>query len=169
MLSGTFLIVLYALFLASRINGCVRRWRQPLVRGRDWFFNVPVRVGFYDGAGARLLAHYRFRMLLPFAVELPLATYLIVANHAAALPWLILGLSALIHINHHYSVAFAERQAPGRGRGAPSFVGSQSVACAAEPWRLFKPAGGMGNRDFDRSRTWMPGALLLDGAHAGAS
>lgn len=111
MLPGNAYLALYAVFLVSRVNGCIRRGRQPLLRGRQWFFNVPVGMEFYRGSGARLLRGYWLRMLVPFAVELPVAAYLIASGRPSVLAWLILALCALIHLNHHYSVAFAVRQA----------------------------------------------------------
>ncbi len=53
-----FVVVFYAMFWPIRINGCVRRGRQPLLRGRDWFFDVRVEDGFYDGAGRTILRQY---------------------------------------------------------------------------------------------------------------
>jgi hypothetical protein len=66
---------------------------------------------FYKGAGRRILHRYWMRMLLPFAVDIPCAIAIFVSGHLIFLSWLILGLSALIHINHSYSVDLAERQA----------------------------------------------------------
>ena len=43
------LVILYVLFWVVRIRGCVRRGRQPRLRGPEWFFNVRVAPGFYEG------------------------------------------------------------------------------------------------------------------------
>ena len=45
------LIIFFIFCAGSRIRGCFRRWRQPLLRGPEWFFNVPVQPGFYTGPG----------------------------------------------------------------------------------------------------------------------
>jgi len=109
------LVIFYGLFWLVRINGCVRRGRQPLLRGREWFFNVPVRPDFYTGAGRRLLHRYWMRMLIPFAIDIPIAAAIFLSGHIALLNWLILGLCALIHVNHVFSVDLAERQARALG------------------------------------------------------
>lgn len=104
-------VVLYILFWAIRINGCMRRGRQPLLRGPAWFFNVHVQPGFYEGPGKQLLRWYWMRMMIPFAVDIPVATWILLAGRFALLNWLVVGLSALIHANHLFSVDLAERQA----------------------------------------------------------
>jgi hypothetical protein len=108
---GRAAVIFYALFWAIRINGCVRRGRQPLLRGPEWFFNVRVPADFYAGAGKTLLRWYWMRMMIPFAVDIPIALWIIVSHHLVWLNWLALGLSALIHLNHVVSVDLAERQA----------------------------------------------------------
>lgn len=129
------LVIVYILFWAVRINGCVRRGRQPLLRGPEWFLNVPVRPDFYAGAGRRVLRRYWMRMFIPFAVDLPVATAIFLSGQRSLLPWLILGLCALIHINHVVSVDLAERQAqpwalPEAGQPVAS------MALSLEPRRL---------------------------------
>ena len=47
--------VFYGLFWLVRLNGCVRRGRQPLLRGREWLFAVPVGPGFYAHEGRSLV------------------------------------------------------------------------------------------------------------------
>src|ERR1700737_4372093 len=104
-------VVFYILFWVIRINGCVRRGRQPLLRGPGWFFDVPVQPDFYTGAGRKILHRYWMRMFIPFAVDIPVAIAIFRSGHLLALNWLMLGLAALIHINHSFSVELAQRQA----------------------------------------------------------
>lgn len=106
-----FLVGFYAFFWLIRINGCIRRGRQPLLRGREWFFNVHVQPHFYTGVGRRILHRYWMRMLIPFAVDIPFAAAIFLSGRLPLLNILIIGLCALIHINHSYSVHLAERQA----------------------------------------------------------
>lgn len=106
-----YVVAFYILFWLIRINGCVRRGRQPLLRGTEWFFNVHVQPDFYVGPGRKILHRYWMRMLIPFAVDIPLALAIFLSGHLLLLQWLILGLCALIHINHSFSVDLAERQA----------------------------------------------------------
>jgi hypothetical protein len=104
-------VIFYAVFWVIRLNGCVRRGRQPRLRGADWFFNVHVQPGFYDGPGRQLLRWYWMRMMIPFAVDIPIAIWIFASGRLALLGWLIIGLCALIHANHLISVDLAERQA----------------------------------------------------------
>lgn len=106
-----FIVLFYIFFWVVRINGCVRRGRQPLLRGPEWFFSVHVQHDFYTSAGRKILHRYWMRMLIPFAVDIPIATAIFLSGRLTLLNWLILGLCALIHINHLYSVDLAERQA----------------------------------------------------------
>ncbi|HEY2013806.1 MAG TPA: hypothetical protein VGH38_09920 [Bryobacteraceae bacterium] len=105
------LVLFYFLFWLVRINGSIRRGRQPLLRGPGWFFNMQVPPDFHTGAGKKILHRYWIRMLIPFAVDIPLAVAIFVFGRLDLLVWLILGLCALIHLNHLFSVDLAERQA----------------------------------------------------------
>lgn len=147
-----YLVAFYILFWAVRINGCVRRGRQPLLRGQDWFFNVHVQPGFYTGTGRKLLHRYWMRMLIPFAVDIPLAVAIFLSGRLQLLNWLILALCVLIHINHSFSVDLAERQArPFAIPGAEQPVAS--VALSLKPRRL---------RDYTNRRLeWVLAILTL--------
>jgi hypothetical protein len=50
-------------------------------------------------------------MFIPFAVDIPVAIAIFLSGHILLLNVLVLGLCALIHINHLFSVDLAERQA----------------------------------------------------------
>lgn len=104
-------IALYILFWVLRVYGCIRRGRQPLLRGPEWFFDVHVQPGFYEGDGKKILHRYWLRMLVPFAVDIPLAIAIFLSGRIWLLNLLIVFLSALIHLNHVFSVHDAERQA----------------------------------------------------------
>lgn len=106
-----YLVAIYVIFWIARIRGCVRRGRQPLLRGPDWFFDVHVQPGFYHGAGKKLLRAYWLRMLMPFAIDIPLAVAIFLTGRLSLLCWLVLGLALLIHVNHLFSVDLAQRQA----------------------------------------------------------
>jgi hypothetical protein len=106
-----FMVIFYIFFSIVRIRGCFRRWKQPLLRGPEWFFSVPVQPGFYTGAGRKILHRYWMRMFIPFAVDIPCAIAIFLSGRLSLLNALILGLVILIHVNHVYSVDLAERQA----------------------------------------------------------
>jgi hypothetical protein len=100
---------LCALWVASRTRGCFRRWRQPLLRGPEWFFNVQVQPGFYDGEGAKLLRAYRLRMLSTLGLDV--VAFVVLLGHILFLPWFLLTMTVFIHVFHLFSVDLAERQA----------------------------------------------------------
>lgn len=130
-----FFVLFYVFFWVIRVNGCIRRGRQPLLRGPEWFFNIPVQPDFYTGAGKKILRRYWMRMLIPFAVDIPLATAIFVSGRLVFLNWLVVGLSVLIHINHSYSVDLAERQA--RAFAAPEVEQPvASMVLSLKPRRL---------------------------------
>ena len=87
-----FIVIFYILFWVVRINGCIRRGRQPILRGPEWFFNVPVRPDFYTGGGRKVLHRYWMRMFIPFAVDIPVAMAMFLSGRLLSLRWLILGL-----------------------------------------------------------------------------
>ena len=105
------MLLIFIFCAGSRIRGCFRRWRQPLLRGPQWFFNVPVQDDFYTGPGRTLLRYYRLRMLLPVALEVVLAVAIFVSGRLFYFGWLILAISAAIHLNHLFSVDRSERKA----------------------------------------------------------
>lgn len=103
-------VLVYVLFWVSRIRGVVRRGKQPHLRGPNWFFNVPVPAGFYEGPGRRILRGYWLRMAIPFALDIP-AIGMLLTGYASWLPWLIVAMVPIIYGNHMYNVNIAERQA----------------------------------------------------------
>jgi hypothetical protein len=127
-------IMVYVLFMASRIHGCFRRWQQPLLRGPEWFFNVHVQPGFYQGAGKKILRAYWMRIFIPFALDIPFAIVAVVSGRYQWLGWLVLGSAALVHLNHSYSVDMAERQA--RPHAIPEEEPVATVAFSLTPRRL---------------------------------
>jgi len=106
-----YIIFSYVLFWILRIYGCVRRGRQPLLRGKEWFFSVRVPDGFYEGDGRTILQRYMHRMLLPFVIDVPFAIAIFLSGKIWMLNLLIIGLCVVIHVNHVFSVDRAERQA----------------------------------------------------------
>ena len=142
----------YALFWLVRLNGCVRRGREPLLRGREWFFSVPVQPEFYRGRGRDILRRYWLGMLVPFAVDVPIAAAIFLSHRLSLLNALVVALAALIHINHVFSVNAAERQARCSGLAAPQEPVTSRVA-SLERRRL---------RDYTNSKfEWILAFLVL--------
>src|ERR1700679_4191464 len=106
-----YLISFYVLFWIVHIRGCIRRGRQPLLRGQEWFFNVHVQPGFYNGAGKTLLHRYWMRMLIPLVLDVPITMAIFISKYLEYAPWLLIAQVIWIHINHVYSVDKAEREA----------------------------------------------------------
>ena len=105
------LTLVFIFCVGVRVRGCFRRWRQPLLRGPEWFFNVQVKPDFYNGAGRATLQRYRAIMLLPVAVEALLAVAIFFSGRLIYLSLLIIAISGVIHINHLFNVERAERKA----------------------------------------------------------
>ena len=137
------LIAMFVLSCAARIRGCYRRWRQPLVRGPEWFFSVHVPPDFYAGAGGKILHRYRLRMFNPIAVEAVLAAAIFLSGHIQYLFWLVVAASMAVHVNHLFNVDLAERQA--RSHAVPEAEQPvSSVMLSLTPRRL---------RDYSNSKT----------------
>src|SRR5258706_13092591 len=111
-------VIIYILFWIVRINGCFRRGRQPLLRGKEWFFNVHVQPDFYTGAGRKILHRYWMRMFIPFALDIPLAIAIFHSGRLILLQWLIMGVLARCPLNHRYPVETAKGQPPRLWRSA---------------------------------------------------
>src|SRR5215471_11393197 len=112
-MSPKLLPIIYYLLLwgSARVRGSIRRWRQPLLRGQDWFFKVHVQPGFYDGPGRKILHRYWSRIFASYLIEVPLTIAIFVSGHYGYLMWLILGMAAFIHVFHVFSVDMTEQQA----------------------------------------------------------
>jgi hypothetical protein len=106
-----FILIFYLVWWGARIRGCFRRWPQPLLRGSEWFFNVHVQPGFYSGPGKTILHGYRMRMFIPFVLDIPILTSILIPGYGQYFIWLLLAQAGVIHLNHVYSVDAAERRA----------------------------------------------------------
>ena len=113
MSSMTQFIVIYYLFIwgTARIRGAFRRWRQPLLRGSEWFFNVHVRPDFYTGPGKKILQDYWIRMLATFPLEIAAAAAIFLSGRVQLLAWLSIAMAVIVHVNHAFNVDLAERKA----------------------------------------------------------
>ena len=110
-IANEYLVIFYILFWVVQIRGCIRRGRQPLLRGPEWFFNVHVQPDFYTGAGKKILHRYWLRMLIPFVLDVPITASIFIPEYLQYAPWLLIAQAIWIHINHVYSVDKAEREA----------------------------------------------------------
>lgn len=112
-MSPQWLFVIYYVLLwgGARVRGTFRRWKQPLLRGEDWFFDVHVKPGFYTGPGRQILRRFRARIFVSFAIEIPLSIVVFVSGHLGYFLPLIIVMATFVHTFHMFSVNTAERQA----------------------------------------------------------
>jgi hypothetical protein len=110
-IANRYVVILWVFSWVIRIRGCVRRVRQPLLRGPEWFFNVHVQPDFYTGEGKKILHGYRLRMLIPFVLDMPITASIFIPEYLQYAPWLLIAQAIWIHVNHVYSVDKAEREA----------------------------------------------------------
>src|ERR1700732_683203 len=66
------LILLFVRVAVMRIPRIVERWKAPLLRGPEWFFNTEVGADFMNGPGAAILRRYRWCLAIPWALEVPI-------------------------------------------------------------------------------------------------
>jgi len=128
----TYMALVYGVFWLVRLNGCVRRGRQPRLRGDDWLFSVPVRPGFYLHEGRAIVRRFQMRMCIPFIVD-PLTVYLLATGRLFLSTVLIIIQSGLIHLNHMLSVDRAEREARAFAVAEPP---ATRIAVSLSPRRL---------------------------------
>lgn len=69
----------YLFLVVMRFPRIAERWKAPLLRGPEWFFNVPVPPDFFEGPGAAILRFYRALLFIPWAIELPLCAAIFAA------------------------------------------------------------------------------------------
>jgi hypothetical protein len=110
-IANQYVVIFYVFFWVIRIRGCVRRGRQPHLRGPEWFFNVQVPPDFYTGAGKKILHRYWLRMLIPFVLDIPITAAIFIPEYLQYAAWLMIAQAIWIHVNHVYSVDKAEREA----------------------------------------------------------
>ncbi len=106
-----YLLGLAAVNWLGRVNGVVRRARQPHLRGDGWFFDVEVPDGFAQGAERQILREYWIRMLAPIGIELAIWIAALALGPGSWLIWITLAMVPAIHLNHWYNVRAAERKA----------------------------------------------------------
>ena len=106
-----FSVVLFVLFVASRIRGYVRRSRLPMLRGPGCFLSVRVKDDFHLGPGAPILRRYRFWLVAPIVLEILLGAAILLSGHWKWLNALIVAATALAFASQAVAVRRAEREA----------------------------------------------------------
>jgi hypothetical protein len=94
---------IYILIAILRIPRLKERWIAPLMRGREWFFDVAVAPDFLKGPGAALLRYYRWRLFIPWAIEGAIlgTLWLTGRNNAVNILLLISGIALFTRFNYY--------------------------------------------------------------------
>jgi hypothetical protein len=142
-------ILACAFVVLVRLPRMVERWKAPLLRGPGWFFSVEAPPDFLAGSGARILHRYRWRLFLPWAVELPIAAALLAIHQSGYIAMLLAIISLFTRLNYYLARAAAERQARSFELSAASQPVS-TVCLSLEPRSL---------RDY--TNPWMEAAIAI--------
>jgi hypothetical protein len=105
------LIIGWVVGCAGRIPRIVERWKAPFLNGPGWFFGVQVPSDFLAGGGQAILAAYRRRLFVPWAVELPLTAALWATGHPLAILPVIAVITLLTRLNYYADRQTAEHRA----------------------------------------------------------
>jgi hypothetical protein len=106
------ILVLLCLFVAAmRMPRIRKRWSAPLLRGPEWFFSVAVKPDFPGGPGEAILRNYRWRLFIPWAVEIPIFLGIPIAGRNRYIMILIFVATLLTRLNYYAARKWAEEQA----------------------------------------------------------
>ncbi|HEV3197182.1 MAG TPA: hypothetical protein VGZ73_04730 [Bryobacteraceae bacterium] len=106
MTENQILVIAWLIGFAGRIPRIVERWTSPFLGGPGWFFGVQVAPDFLAVGGRAILARYRLRLFLPWAIEIPVTVALLATGHKLAILLLISVITLLTRLNY-----YADRQA----------------------------------------------------------
>ena len=142
LLSGKMLILLYAVVILDRFRRLHERWSAPLLRGPGYFFGAAVPTDFMAAAGKRLLRVYRWRLLIPWAIEIPALLAILLFTHRIFVLLLIAGIAYATRANYYLARLATETAArtlapPGDAARGTVFMLSLQVRRLADytrPW-----------------------------------
>lgn len=144
------LVLLCFVVIATRIPRIVERWKAPLLRGPEWFFNVQVAADFLTGPGAAILRNYRWRLFIPWAIEVPVCAAILAAGlNRIHIMWVILGITLFTRLNYYAVRKAAEDQAR-RIAGTVAIETPVTVALSLQPRAL---------REY--TNPWIEAAIVL--------
>ena len=107
------LLVFCLAAVVPRIPRIIERWKAPLLRGPEWFFSIRVTADFLKGTGAAILRKYRWRLFLPWAIELPICAAILIAR-VSRVPYimlLVVVITLFTRLNYYLARQWAEDQA----------------------------------------------------------
>jgi hypothetical protein len=111
MTENQILVLLCVFVVAMRMPRIRERWSAPLLRGPEWFFSVAVKPDFWSGPGAAILRNYRWRLFIPWAIEIPIFVAILIAGRHRYIFLLILVITLLTRLNYYAARQRAEDQA----------------------------------------------------------
>ena len=121
-------VLLYLFVIVMRMPRIVERWKAPMLRGPEWFFGAAVQPDFLEGPGRAILRNYRWRLGIPWAVEIPiLAAILMTGGNKTA----ILVVLSVVTLGTRFNYYAARQWAENRARAFGTAVGNESVSAIA--------------------------------------
>lgn len=103
----------YIAVILLRFPRIKERWSAPLLRGPEWFFDVPVPADFLQNSGRALLRNFRYRLFIPWAIELPILAALYFTGHLTfqSTALLIMLVTLFTRFNYYAARIAAEKRA----------------------------------------------------------
>jgi hypothetical protein len=102
------LMLAWLICFLVRIPRLVERWKAPFLCGPGWFFGVQVIPDFRDAGGSVILARYRLRLFLPWAVEIPLSLLLLSLGYPRAIIPIVIVITLLTRLAYYANRKAAE-------------------------------------------------------------
>jgi hypothetical protein len=128
-------VLLYLFAIATRVPRLKERWAAPLMRGPAWLFDIAVPPDFLRGPGQAILRRYRWRLFLPWAIEIPILAAILLAGRPLQVLWLVVVIALFTRFNYYAARLWAGNQA--RRFEAPEAARHVStVALSLEPRNL---------------------------------
>lgn len=136
------LLLVWCIALVGRIPRIVERWKAPFLNGPGWFFGVEVPSNFFEHNGRTILAGYRQRLFLPWAIEIPLTVGLLVTGHKGAVLLVVFVMTLLTRLNYYADRQWAENRArrfeiPGAAKpvvGVALSLQPRTLRAYTNPW-----------------------------------
>jgi len=98
--------------MVMRIPRIVERWRASMLRGPEWFFGAAVPADFLEGPGRAILRDYRWRLGIPWAIEIPLlAAILLLGGNKIAILVVLFVITLFTRFNYYWARQWAENRA----------------------------------------------------------
>ena len=107
-------VLLYLFAFVMRVPRIVERLKAPMLRGPEWFFGAAVPADFLEGPGRAILRNYRWRLGIPWAIEIPLlAAILLLGGNKIAILTVLLVITLFTRFNYYWARQWAENRARG--------------------------------------------------------